>query len=283
MNRMFQISVILLIICAPLSATDYTISETQSLKKIITLQNTKTQKEIIVDNVFGYLKVYGHKGNQVLLSGSETYKAESREKLLQAKKEAKLSIKQEGDKLTFYVDGSFRKEDGKINWCDDLGYIVKYDLELKIPYNSNVVLKTVLGGNIYLSDLKGNFKVHNVNGKIEMRNINGSGKVNTVNGEIKVWFKENPKNDCSFKTINGNLKIYFKPSISADFYLKTRHGKMLSDFPFAYLPGKISKTEKKNGKYIYNNHGHQGIRIAQGGPTIKLATQNGSILICKNK
>ena len=265
-----------------LEAGDFPVKQRKTIKKELTFAGGTQPQTLEIDNVFGSIKVLGYNGDIVKVTAQKTIRAETNETLQQAKTEVKLDISSKGNTIIFFVNGPFRTEKGSISWnARKIRYIVQYDFEVNVPHKTGLRLKTVNDGNIYVSDINGDFGIRNVNGRIKMEKINGSGKAHTVNGKVAVLFNKNPGSNCSFHTINGNLEVTFLPGLSADFKLKTFNGKIYSDFPTTYLPPTLVKGERKKGKYGYKSSRFQGVRIGSGGPTIKMDTLNGNILISK--
>jgi hypothetical protein len=283
MRKTFMILSILTFVGVFLAAHDFNVQEKEEIQKTLKFQDPSKPKEVLVDNVFGSIKVEGTGGQEVLLLAQKTIKARTGEKIQKAKEEVRLDISEEGNTVELYVNGPFRCHnqwgDG-INWRDP-GYEVQFDFELKVPHQTNLTLKTVNCGDIMVKNVEGEFEVKNVNGKIEMTEISGSGIAHTVNGKLKVVFTQNPKSDCSFKTINGELELFFPEAPSADFRLKTFNGEAFSDFPFSYLPRTKAVSEQRKEKFIYKSDGFSNIRIGKGGPEIKLDTLNGNIFLNK--
>jgi hypothetical protein len=265
--------------------SDLTEKETGTIKKDLEFGKGTQPRTFEIDNVFGSISVKGYSGDIVKLTAKKTIRARTKQALQKAKEEVTLDISSKDNCILTYVDGPFRGEDCKINWnLEDSGYIVQYDFEVSVPRGTAVSLKTVTNGDIDVTGINGDFNIRNVNGKIIILGIAGSGKAHTVNGKVETVFTENPGSNCSFRTINGNLEVTFLPKLSADFKLKTFNGKIYSDFPPVYLPPSLTKGERKRGKYVYKSSRFQGIRIGSpGGPTIKMDTLNGNIILSKGE
>jgi hypothetical protein len=283
MKRIILIIFMLLIAVLLTEAGDFKVKENSSVEKNLAFEGGKKYQSLVLDNIFGNIIVEGYNGKIVKLTAEKTIHAKSKEKLENAKKEVKLKITTDGNAMSIIVDGPFRQEDGRVNWCRDLGYTVKYDFQLKVPHKTALTLRTVNDGDVKVSNVQGDFDIHNVNGLLQIDKIAGSGTAHTVNGKVQVDFVKNPKSDCSFHTINGKVDVRFRPGLSADFKLKTFNGEIYSDFPATYLPSNPGKGKREGGKYVYKSSRFQGIRIGKGGPKIKMDTLNGNIYITKGE
>jgi hypothetical protein len=303
---LFLILVFLLVFSLSfVKARDFDVKEKEDIKKELKFTGTAKQKQLKVDNIFGFIEVEGYNGKVVKLEVKKTILAETKAKLMEAKKEVKLEITEKGDLIELYVDGPFRcKKKGRVYMdIDDLGYIVKYDFKLKVPKHTNLKVGTINDGEIKVRDIvgkcqvsnvndyieatniAGDFNIRTVNGKITIKGVTGSGKAHTVNGAVKVHFDKNPQKDCSFKTINGNLELTFQKGLSADFQVKTFNGDVYTDCEAIYLPSTPTKAKgkRKKGKYVYKSNRSQGLRIGKNGPGIKMDTLNGNIIIAEKK
>ena len=125
-------------------------------------------RELIVDNVNGFIEVTGSSGGAVEVEISKTVNAESSDRAALAKKEVKLDVAQEGGLVRLMVDGPFRNH-------GDMGYRVTYDFTIKAPRDIKLDLRTVGTRNdrshITVRGTSGDFKIGSVNGGIEMRDV----------------------------------------------------------------------------------------------------------------
>lgn len=263
---------------------EYAVQEKEEISKTFKIADASRAAEVIVDNVWGSVRVEGTSGRDVVLTAQKTILAESKEKLQKAKEEVKLDIAEKGNTVDIYVDGPFRCRDHEHGWSrthEDPGYIVKYDFSLKVPFQTKLDVSTVNEGDVEVKSVEGDFEVENVNGEVRISEINGSGKAHTVNGEVRVVFKRAPAGNCSFGSVNGDLTISFPAGLSADFRIKTFNGEVYSDFPVTYLPAAPALREETKGKYVFRSDRFFGVRTGAGGPEIKMDTLNGDILIKK--
>ena len=263
------------------SDSDQPIKEQETIRKSFTLP--AGDRSLDIDNVIGAVEVTGSQTDQVEVVVNKTMRAESKEKLEQARKDVTLDITQNGGELKLYVNGPFRCNcccnDNCGNSNHDRGYSVRMDFQVQVPRNIALTLRTVNGGHIQVKDVTGKYSVHNVNGGIEMENVAGSGTARTVNGSVKVVFRENPRENSNFASINGSIDLYFVRNLSADFRFKTMNGGIFTDFPMTSLPTQATQAERRNGKFVFRADRFTGGRVGSGGPEIKAENLNGSIRV----
>jgi hypothetical protein len=236
-----------------------------------------------IDNIWGSIEVVGGSSTEAQLTVNKVIRAESKEKLEQARKEVTLDITQQPEVLKLYVNGPFRCDcrDG-CGHRDFEGYLVKMDFQLQVPRDIDIKIKTVNEGRVSVRDINGSFLVRNVNGDIQIHNIAGSGTARTVNGPVKVSFRQNPREASDFQTVNGAIELQFARDLSADFRFKTFNGGIYSDFPVTALPASGMQQERRGSKVIFRADRYTGARIASGGPQIKVENLNGDIRILEN-
>ncbi len=238
--------------------------------------------QLNVDNVFGSITVTGHTGDTVDFKGVRSVRAESEAKLREAENDVRLEIFIDGDTLHMRVNGPFRDAEGNVNW-NDIGYIVKFDFELMVPYRTRLSLKTVNEGDIQVTNMDEDFAVRNVNGRITLTDMGGTGSARTVNGPVTARFKWSPAANCDFKTVNGDIILTFPDEPSADFQAKTFNGEILSDFPVVPLSAAPGMGERIEGKYVFEANRFQGFQVGRGGPEIRMETLNGDVVIARAK
>jgi len=264
------------------SDRDLPVHEEETIQKSFSMAGVQ-HKSLEIDNVWGSIEVVGTNSGQAQLTVKKSLRAESKEKLEQARKEVTLDITEQAGSLKLYVNGPFRCN------CNDgcgrrefEGYIVKMDFQLQVPRDIDIKLKTVNEGRVLVGDINGNFVVRNVNGDVEMDNVAGSGTVHTVNGPVKVSFRQNPREISDFRTVNGPVELRFAKSLAADFRFKTFNGSIYSDFPVTALPVRAIQEEHHGAKVVFHADRYTGVRVSSGGPEIKVETLNGEIRILEN-
>jgi hypothetical protein len=261
---------------------DLPVQEQETIQKSFPMSDAQ-HKSLEIDNIWGSIEVVGDASNEVRLVIKKTTRAESKDKLEQARKEVTLDITEQEGSLKLFVNGPFRCN------CNDgcghrefEGYIVKMDFQLHVPRDIDIKVKTVNEGRVQVRDINGTFLVRNVNGDIEMHNVSGSGTAHTVNGPVKVSFRQNPRENSDFKTVNGAVELRFAQGLAADFRFKTFNGGIYTDFPVTALPVHAIQEERSGGKVVFRADRYTGVRVNSGGPEIKVENLNGDIRILEN-
>jgi DUF4097 and DUF4098 domain-containing protein YvlB len=264
------------------SDRDLPVQEEETIQKSFSMAGVQ-HKSLEIDNVWGSIEVVGTNSDQAQLTVKKSVRAESKEKLEQARQEVTLDITEQAGSLKLYVNGPFRCN------CDDgrgrrefEGYIVKMDFQFRVPRDIDIKVKTVNEGHVLVRDINGTFLVRNVNGDVEMDNIAGSGTARTVNGPVKVSFRQNPRENSVFGTINGDVDLRFAQGLAADFRFKTFNGSIYSDFPVTALPVRAIQEEHHGAKVVFHADRYTGVRVNSGGPEIKVENLNGEIRILEN-
>jgi len=263
--------------------------KTEEIAKTLRFADPAKPGELVVDNLCGPITVEAHSGPEIVLEAKRIVYARDEARAHKAEQEVRLDLTEKGNVVAAYVDGPFRedrREDREPGARPrrDPGYMVYYGFRLKVPARTNIVLSTVLDGDIEVRGVEGTFDVRNVTGRIRLVDAAGSGDAQAVSGGVTVVFKRAPEGPCFFKTVSGDVEVGFPAAPSADFRIKTLHGQAYSDFDVTDLPKAPPVREErreKGGKYVYRSEGAYGVRAGRGGPEIRLETLTGDILIAK--
>jgi len=263
--------------------------KTETIARTLKFADPAKPGEVIVDNLYGPIRVESHAGRDVVLEAKKIVYARDEARARKAEEEVRLDITEKGNTIEAYVDGPFR-DDAKerrgrgIHMDRDPGYRVYYGFTLKVPVRTDLVLSTVLEGDVEARGVEGTFDVRNVVGRVRLLDAAGSGEARAVSGGVTVAFKRHPDGPCFFKSVSGDVEVDFPGEPSADFRIKTMHGEVYSDFDVTYLaktPPIREERREEGGKYVYRSDHGYGVRAGKGGPEIKLETLTGDILIAK--
>ncbi|HWE50812.1 MAG TPA: DUF4097 family beta strand repeat-containing protein [Bryobacteraceae bacterium] len=160
------------------------------------------------------------------------------------------------------------------------------NLEIQVPANTSVELKTVNGRGISVTGISGDIDVECTNGTVTLTNVSGAAVAHTLNGNLTASFdKITPGKPMSFTSLNGKVDVTLPADTKAKLRLKTQNGAVFSDFDVK-MESDASKPVVEDGrglggKYrIRMDHGIYG-SINGGGPEYVFQTMNGEILIHK--
>jgi hypothetical protein len=259
-------------------ADDLSVVENETIQRVF-----RAAKSLDVDNFVGSITVTGSATQEIKLEIHKTIRAQSAEKVQEAKREVQLDMAPHDDGLRVYVDGPFRCKcgDGSINSRGSrfYGYEVSFDFTIHVPRETNLRLRTVNHGDIRAENIAGTFDAENINGGLELLEVSGSGHAYALNRPVKVLFNRNPVAASDFGSLNGDVEIAFRPGLSADLWMKTFNGHAYTDFDVSALPGRAGVREQRNGKFVYKSNEFFGVRAGNGGPALKFDAFNGDIRI----
>lgn len=259
----------------------------ETVSKTLAFADPSKPGEVVVDNLYGPIRVEAHAGREVVLEAKKIVYARDSAQAAKAEAEVRLDITAKGNTIEAYVDGPFRETEAErrsrgIRVHGDPGYLVYYGFTLKVPARTDLVLATVIDGDIEVRGVEGAFDVRNVTNSVRLVDAAGSGGAESVAGGVTVAFRRHPEGPCSFKSVSGDVEVDFPGEPSADFRIKTMNGEAYSDFAFTYLPKAPpvrQERREEGGTYVYRSDGGYGVRTGKGGPEIKLETLTGDILI----
>lgn len=266
--------------------------KTEAIAKAWHLADAAKPAELIVDNLFGPVTVEAAAGPDIVLEAKKTVFARDEARAAKAEEEVRLDLTQKGNSVEAYVDGPFRetegvRRNGDIHLHRDAGYRVHYAFTVKVPARTDLVLKTVVDGDIVVRGVEGTFDVRNVTGRVRLFDAAGSGEARSVSNGVTVVFRRLPDGPCAFKSVSGDVEVDLPGEPSADFRFRTMTGEVYSDFEVTRLAQTVQVKEERsrseNGKYRYRSGGYSTVRTGRGGPEITLETLSGDILIAKRK
>lgn len=78
------------------------------------------------------------------------------------------------------------------------------DLDIKVPKQLQLEIKSHRDGNIQLSDISSSAKIDNINGDIQVSNLSGSLEIDNRDGDISVL---NIGSDVAIDNINGHIAV----------------------------------------------------------------------------
>ena len=259
--------VLLLFVCFQVTAQE---------RMFVPLSDPKAPGILSIDHIKGSIQVLGYQGETVIINATSrraTQKAKSMTGNGSLKRIASHAIQlsaQEKDNEIIVTTNSHK---GTI------------DLEIRVPINFSLKLKTYYNGKINVQNVSGDLEITNINGDVNMEKISGSAVVNTIDGDIVARFeKVTPELPMVFSSIEGKIDVTFPADIKAYVKMKSDNGDIFSDFNIEIDKRKtqVNKSDK-TGIYKISLEDWTNGKINGGGPEILLKTLEGNIYIRKGK
>lgn len=282
-----QLSVLLLALLT-LAAQAQTQTQKETINKSAGFAGPGNSKVLSVENIQGFVTVEAYNGDKVVLTAEKKISAKSKAELEKGMHEVQLKMVESGDSVYVYLEAPFifRKKNRSRNFMvntDDIDYDYNFDITLKVPAHTNLVVSTVNNGEIAVNNVTGNIRAKNVNGGITLKGAAGKTEATTVNGKVEVTFVKNPPADCKFKTINGDINVYYVPKLNAALAYKTMNGEFFTDVEdVARMPIKVTQNTSNNGaNTIYKIDKTQTYQVGKGGVSFQFETLNGNIYLKK--
>jgi hypothetical protein len=236
---------------------------------------------VIVDNVFGSVRVTAHDRDSVDMTATETIRGDLQADIDRARAQVELRTESEPGRVAFRVrdvdENGSRRE--RWNRWDDFN--VEYDIQIRVPRGAAVDLATVNDGDIVVDGVRGEFEVSNVNGAVRLTGLRGGGRASTVNGNIEATFERTPEVATLYKTINGRIEVTFPQDLAADLEFKTMHGEIYTDFEAEPVVRQATAERARDGGRMLRMDQSAAVRVGGGGPAHAFQTMNGDIYVRK--
>jgi len=152
--------------------------------------------------------------------------------------------------------------DYRLNGVKKNDVAVRFTVQL--PRNVPINASTVNGG-LEIDGVSAPVTAATVNGRIAVSTSTGPVEATTVNGSIEANMQALTSGDVRLSTVNGSVSAGLPAKINANIDAETVNGRVETDFR-VQITGKLSTRHLRG-------------TIGSGGPTLRLATVNGSITL----
>lgn len=237
----------------------------------VPLSSPDQRGKLYVKQVYGSLSVTGYAGKEVVIT-------------IRQKQNKYKTVKKNG--LTRISNNSFNleaEEDDNLVVIKSLpiGRPSTINLEIKVPYNFDLRLKSINNGDTIVKNVNGEMEVSNVNGNITMDSISGTASADSSNGFIHVTFNKIDNNtNMAFSSINKDVDISLPKGSKASIKAKTSGGEILTGFDMDMQKNAVEVDKKhSNGKYRLGFQQWVKGEINGGGTEFIMSTINGDIII----
>lgn len=274
-RRFWGLALVVALVAAPAAAD----RETRTRRERLAF-GSGADRALRVHNLNGSVRARGYDGEQVQLDVRETVRGRSSRDLEEVRAAYPLNLEVAGSEIEVWVGPCRPRERDCRRWVDlPRDVEIEYDLELLVPRDVEVTLRTVNGGEVTLHDHRGDFRVGNVNGPVEVLDVDGSGDATTVNGDVTVRFVSAPVRDCRFDTVNGEIEAAFPADLAARLEFDTMNGEVFTDFDYTLAPSRETTRHRERGRQVLRHRLKAGVQVASGGPTLSFHNLNGDILV----
>lgn len=172
----------------------------------VALTNPGKPYKLRVDLITGSIKVTGHAADNIVIAVEVEEERSGR-----GKDKSKDGLKKIGGASGFEVRAVEKNNEISVS---NGSISRKVDIELKVPQNGTLILKTINEGDIVVTNVKGELEVNNINGDIKLSGITGSAIATTTNGDINVTFASvTDGKPMAFSTFNGDVNISLPASV----------------------------------------------------------------------
>ena len=243
----------------------------------IALSSPGKPYKLRVDLFRGSIKVTGHSGNNIIMN-VET----EEEKVNQTKEKTKDGLKKIA--TTGSIDLSATEKNNEVSITNG-NMLLKVNVEIKVPQNGSLVLKTLQNGDVTVNNVKGELEINNVDGNIKLSNIAGSAVANTVNGNVSASLVSvTDGKPMAFSSFSGDVNLTLPASTKANLKMKTDRGEIFSDFEVAVEKNTAPITKTYNGReYKLTKDEWTLGKINGGGAELMIKSWGGNVLIRKVK
>lgn len=287
-----------------------TVSDDQVITRRFPLAPGGAVPEVVVSLINGPIRVTAHDTAEVALDAKVHLEASDAARLADMKNRVRLESEQAGQNVWIGVEADWDNWSGRSGVGGgrrprELGWRGKsearerdsterefsrfrHEVELRVPKNAHLKLRTVNGGEIAVTGVEGEFDLSTVNGGIALQRAAGYGTARTVNGPVSLGFRGHPTGAIRARTVNGAVTLAFPAGLNATLRLNNRHGGVTTDFPLTAAATASSadgsvKPEEKGMKRIWTSGRASELRAGVGtGPLIEAQTVNGAIRILEN-
>lgn len=111
------------------------------------------------------------------------------------------------------------------------GMVGRTNVTVEVPPATNLVLRTVNGGEVLVERINGSIEVNHVNGAIRLTDVGGAVVAHTTNGRVIANLRNLPAGTpMSFTSFNGSVDVTLPGAAKATLKLRSDRGDVFTDF-----------------------------------------------------
>jgi hypothetical protein len=271
------------------------------ITQTVTFNNASPDNVLVVEGAVGGIDVEGYDGDTVRVEAERIIRAQTHEDLETGKGQITFQVFKVGRNEVFFdvfhapknpnaiyvyllSPGSFGDEKtGEFRYGDSSKSKYDYTLNyrIKVPFNTNLQLRTIAGGDISVRGTGGAVKARLMSGAIRLSEVTGPTEAYALGGDITVSYRQNPTRASSYATDGGNVTVICKAGLAADVTCEAK-GQLRTDFT-ASRPAAKPKANGATDKTAvsYQAGVNDSFRIGKGGIPMLLRASNGNVSLLK--
>jgi hypothetical protein len=162
-----------------------------------------------------------------------------------------------------------------------------YDLDIKVPFASNLKIEGANLGGITVEGVNGEIEIEAGTGAIKLINVSGTVVAGTTNGDVDVVLNRIAADKpMSFVTFHGDIDVTLPSDAKVNVRVKSNMGEVFSDFDIALKqapPDSENSPKKEGGKFRVSLDRSIYGTINGGGPEMKFENFSGNVYLRKKK
>ncbi len=253
------------------------------ITKKISFSNSTSKNLLSIDNVTGAIQVQGYNGTTIQVEIEKVITADTDEELKRGIEETNVKTIEIDNEKYLYLDSPYSNFDttntfSYKNNCDDAScFSYKFQLHytIKVPFNTNLKLSTINGGDIKVKNVTGNqLSVKHISGAIYLEDVSGTTDAYTISGGITATYVKNPTASSSYVTTSGSINVNYNEDLNAKVTYEIKDGELRTDFDAISLYKKVHKTSMETLK--------SPVKIGSGNVDLFFKTTSGDVILNKN-
>lgn len=272
------------------------------ITQTVTFNNASPDNLLVVEGAVGGIDVEGYDGDTVRIEAERIIRAQTPEDLETGKGQITFQVFKVGRNEVFFdvfhapknpnaiyvyllSPGSFGDEKtGDFRYGDFSKSKYDYTLNyrIKVPFNTNLQLRTIAGGDITVRGTGGAVKARLMSGAIQLSEVAGPTEAYALGGDITVSYRQNPTRASNYATDGGNITVTCKAGLAADVTCEAS-GQLRTDFTASRQAAKSNANEATDKTAVSYQPGvKDSFRIGKGGVSMNIRASNGNISILKS-
>jgi hypothetical protein len=285
---MNTLKIIPFLLCAMMSASVEAQEFKETTNKKIELLSDPDTHTLTVHNVQGSVEIEGYEGTAIIMEVEKIITAGDKAQIERGKKDIDVKVLQKQVNTVVYLlspYAHYNEKTGSFTYHDnnpENKYDYRLNYKFKVPKHISLKITGLVSDGTFVCNMESKKVVveHMFKGPIHLENITGQTHLRTQLGDIKVRYKKNPAESCTYNTHSGKIDIIFKENLAAVLSLDVNGGKCYSLFkPKEPAMQVIPSGEKET---FFQLDFRKVIHIGEGGPSLSLIS-GGNVFIRKEK